>query len=469
MASPGRDRSSETANADHSNKTSPPSDNAPRPWAADSENPFIAFRRYADEQISSMLQSVMGLPSMTVPPFSDKSPYIEDKNNSRSLRKAEEDAGQDSNVAERSENHRQPCRWGHHHRDKEFSNHWEAHRRLSDFGFGSFFDGFPFNFGLPFLLPEHMFSDEDDQTWPLAYLLFSSYSPLYLERSQDHSRYHRKLSSLFSSRKPAELDPNEPRWRDAFEDLLRATNGQELLDQSTEPERSAQSADKWLRGLVQRGSLGNNWRLLGPESSPYGVSFEKFEQHGNDERGKDLQPSQDTRESRAGDVDSETELDLYDRFLEDIVNAHGRYSHAFADSPLMRLLEEERKRHMQQEETSQRLMQESVQSKDWLEYTSDGNKNLLASQSTPDNDSDADSRVVSTMTRSVRRTLADGSISIKTVKTKRFADGREESDESVEVTPPPSADANSLQSRRASDDDKQDKGSQGGGGWFWTR
>jgi hypothetical protein len=464
MAGCGRDRSSET-DTETPNKNTPSPDNAPRSWT-DSENPFIAFRRYADEQISSMMQSVMGLPSMAVPPFSDKWLDFEDKNNGRAMRKAEDEAKRDSDA--QSDNYQRPCRWGHHHTDREFSNHWDAHRRWSDSGFNSFFDGFPFGFGLPLPLMESMLADGNDQTWPLAYLLFSSYSPLYLERSRDRGRHHRGMFSLLSSRKPAELDPNEPRWRDAFEDLLRVTNEQELLDQSTESERTTQSADKWLRGLVQRGSLGNNWKLLSPEGSPHGLAFEKLEQHnknGYDQKSPSLQ---DARENIAESGDSETELDLYDRFLDDIAKSHERYSHAFADSPLMRLLEEERKRHMRQEEASHASLEENAQSKDWLEYTSDGNKNLLASQTITDEDSTTSSRVISIMTRSVRRTLADGSISTKTVKTKRFADGREESDESVEVTPPPSAEVNSNQSR-PSEHDKQDKDSGRGGGWFWTR
>ncbi|OKL63663.1 hypothetical protein UA08_00384 [Talaromyces atroroseus] len=462
MASSGRDRSSE-ADTQTLNKTAPPPDDAARPWT-DSENPFIAFRRYADEQISSMMQSIMDLPSMA-PPFSDKWLYFEDKNDSRAMRK--EEVGHDSDP--RSDNHWRPSRWGHYHRDNDFFNYWDAHRRSSDSGFHSSFDGFPLGFGFPFLLPESMFCDGDEETWPLAYILFSSYSPLHLERAHHRGRHQRRIfSSLFSSRKSAELDPNEPRWRDAFEDLIRVTNGQELLDQSTESERTTQSADKWLRGLVQRGSLGNNWKLLGPESSPHGVAFERLEQHNSNKHDQEPPSLQDTRENIVEGSDSETELDLYDRFLDDIAKSHERYSHAFADSPLMRLLDEERKRHMRQAETPQASIEETVQSKDWLEYTSDGNKNLLASQSTTDDDSTASSRIVSTMTRSVRRTLTDGSISTKTVKTKRFADGREESDESVEVTPPPSAEVNTHHSR-TSEEDKENNDSGRGGGWFWTR
>uniref|UniRef100_A0A093USW4 Uncharacterized protein n=1 Tax=Talaromyces marneffei PM1 TaxID=1077442 RepID=A0A093USW4_TALMA len=402
MANSGTGRSSDTT-AETLDKTVTPPDNK-----HDSENPFIAFRRYADEQISSMLQAVMGLPSTSVPPFSDKWPYFQNKDNNG------RDADRESDY--RTDDHRPSRRWGFH-RDEDFFDRWHNHRHFSDRGFHSLFDGFPMSLG-SFLFPESMLSNGDAQTWPLAYLIFSPYSPLYLERSQGHGRRHEgAFSSLFSLRKSEELDPNEPRWRDAFEDLLRVTNGQEMLDRNTESERSRQSADRWLKGLVQRGSLGNNWRLLGSEDSQRGIALERFQEPDHDRRGQD--PPQ---------------LDLYERFLDDIVNAHERYSRAFADSPLMRLLDEEH-----------------------------GNKSLLASQTTTDDNPTEESRIVSTMTRSVRRTLADGSISTKTVKTKRFADGREESDESVEVTPPPPSEKHTEQNRDS------DNGKDSYGGWFWTR
>lgn len=460
----GENRSNET-NTETNNKTPPPPDNAPRSWT-EAENPFIAFRRYADEQISTMLQSVMGLPSMSVPPFSDKWVYFENQDNSNKSDLVRKSNGDNERKPDsQAEGHWSPRRWNCQW-DENSHHGWDSHRRSSDFSFNSFLDSFPMNLGLSFLFPESMLSDGDTQTWPLAYLLFSPYSPLYLERSQERSRHHgRNFSALFSSRKPAEQDPNEPQWRDAFEDLLRVTNGQDLLDQSTESERSRQSANEWLRGLAQRGSLGDNWKLLGPEDSAHGFISQKMQSHSREKRGQDPQFSPDAREESSETNDAETELDLYDRFLDDIANAHERYSRAFADSPLMRLLDEERKRHMRREDNSQGPGDENAQSKDWLEYTFDGNKDLLASQSTSE-DVPSEPRVVSTMTRSVRRTLADGSVSTKTVKTKRFADGREESDESVEVTPPPSAEVDDNHSRTSGNDRQVQEHR---GGWFWTR
>ena len=67
----------------------------------------------------------------------------------------------------------------------------------------------------------------------------------------------------------------------------------------------------------------------------------------------------------------------------------------------------------------------------------------------------AQPRVISTMTRTERVRLPDGSVESKIVNIRRFADGREESDESVEVSRPQEG----LDSRPESDKPKN--------GWFW--
>lgn len=453
MANSDRSRPNDTP-AEAQNKVAPPPppDNKPD----NSENPFITFRRFADEQISSMLQSVMGLPSAVVPPFPDRWPYFQNQTGDNQETRPDSDRRRDSQRHSR--------RWGYYG-DEEYLDRWFNHP-FHESGFHSLFSGFPMGVS-PFLFPDSIFSDGDSQTWPIPYLLFSPYSPLHLERPRRHDhRLHSGLLSWFSSTdftNSKESNPNEPHWRDAFEDLLRVTNGQEMLDQSAESERSTQSPDKWIRGLVQRGSLGNNWRLSQSTGSRGDIVLEK----NHDYNTQDSSPQPKSAEyERKESQEAETELDIYDRFLDDIAQAHERYSRAFADSPLMRLLEEERKRHMERETVPKEdpeFAKPVSESKDWLEYTYDGHKNQLTSQTTTGADPADESRVVSTMSRSVRRTLADGSISTKTVHTKRFADGREESEESVEITPPPSEQIVSEQAQELND--KQEPR----GGWFWSR
>jgi hypothetical protein len=88
--------------------------------------------------------------------------------------------------------------------------------------------------------------------------------------------------------------------------------------------------------------------------------------------------------------------------------------------------------------------------------------------------------IVSTMTTTERRTLPDGTIETKRVLKKRFADGREESDESVERQSSPPSYTRPAASKPFKSDvlpaGSQDKQTQTdakentrprGGGWFW--
>jgi hypothetical protein len=449
-----------TQNTDARDKPSPPPTDTAR-TETEEQNPFIAFRRYADEQISSMLQSVMGIPSMMAPPHSNKWPQFDEETQQRLRRNetAEPNGDEDRSTDQWNRGH-----WGSGH-DGDFFGSWGFPRHSTN-AFESFFDErSPFGFG-GFFSPDSAFFGGDSQSWPIPYLLLSPYSPLHLERSQGRNRHQQgMLSSFFSPYEAVELDPSEPRWRDAFEDLLRVENGQALLDQSIGSDRSRQSPNEWLRGLVQRGSIGSNWRLTGPDDHRYGLTLERSQQYNDITGNPRIERQPDTeKENIIKKIEPETELDLYDRFLNDIANSHEKYSRAFADSPLMRLLEEERKRQLEQQEDQREPHTEKTESKDWLEYTANGNRELLDSQYTGDQSS-AEPNVVSTMTRTVRRTQPDGSISTKIIKTRRFADGHEESNESVEVIPPPTQKNENQQG--SSDEEKGDNNSSGG--WFWTR
>ncbi|KAH8702154.1 hypothetical protein BGW36DRAFT_372338 [Talaromyces proteolyticus] len=438
-------------NPESCSKPFPPS-TRPSP---EEQNPFIAFRRYADEQISSMLQSVMGLPSMMSSPQSNRWLHFEEESHQR-LRKTGEDGEQhpDGQSNGRWSNRQ----WRNKH-DDEFSESWNFlpfSFKLAD----SFIDDrSPFGFGGSFF-PENMLFGGDSQTWAVPYILFSPYSPLQLERPQGRGSNRGIFSSLFTFSE-TELDSTEPLWRDAFEDLLRLENGQPMLDPSTKSDRNRKTGKEWLQGMIQRGSISNNWKL-----SPYGISFKRSQQYNNEEA---VQGNSEIKyENRDENETSEpqTELDLYDRFLDDISSAHERYSRAFADSPLMRLLEEERKRHLEQAKVSGESNMEKTKSKDWLEYTANGNKEILDSQY-KDDQSSSEPRVVLTSTRTVRRTQPDGSVSTRTIKTRRFTDGREESDETEELIPPPAE--KSTKQNGSSNAENNDDDGKPTGGWFWTR
>jgi hypothetical protein len=301
--------------------SSPPSQ--PKTWHEE-ENPFVAFRRYADEQISSILQSVMGLPSTITQPtadhwvvFADDSNY---KNHTRQRRAGETDnAGTDSGREDgsstsknyesdydRSSTSKCP-RWSRRSDYDDFDKwRWHTHRArpFDFFGIDSFFDKpwsddrFPFPFGLfnPF---SDAFEEAELGAWPIPYLLFSPYSPLHLER-QSRLRANRDkgvFSSLVSSLNLSseEENPKEPRWRDAFEDLLRLENGKSMLIRDSQSLGKKETGSTWLRGLVERGSLGDRWKYL-PTPNGNGSSEILYEDQSQEEN-KNNKPALSSPES----------------------------------------------------------------------------------------------------------------------------------------------------------------------------
>ncbi|KAL1991881.1 hypothetical protein VTN49DRAFT_5189 [Thermomyces lanuginosus] len=456
-----------------------PLNDSRRPWH-DEENPFIAFRRYADEQISSMLQSVMGLPSMASTSFLDRW-FDTDLQKYRDWTRQRESDGSTSTSDDRSacacERRCPHGRAGWCPRDDW---PWGFGPRRLDELFDSFFDDhFPFGpRRFPFFFDWFGMS-HDSETWAIPYILFSPYSPLHLEQSRGDRR-RGVFSSLFSSMQNRAEIKDEPNWRDAFEDLLRIENGQPMLERSKDHDSRNESGRDWLRGLVQRESLGKGWKLITDNNSdgnsPWHFAIEKSGARENGERSKE-QSKDNTREN-AERHEPQTELDLYDRFLQDIFEAHERdYSRMFEDSPLMRMLAEERKRHLERwkEATEKWKQMETGRSEDWLEYSSESNQRLLKAEESNNNNASTPSEpsVISTMTRTERRTLPDGSIRTKTIKTKRFSDGREESDESEEVhhpqplLPPTQNESNTQSSPPEAQNEPNGKSSKGG--WFWSR
>lgn len=469
----------------------------------DSENnPFVAFRRFADEQVSSLLQSITGLPSAVSRPQSDRwMIFNEDQGyNSMAYRQrsdqinagergyttgpgADNSSSGDRNVApsdsekhsERSAQYHQPeqeDRWPSSSR----RNHRYGHSDF--FGFESLFDRFDDHF-LPFSSPFFhprlhstvfdMFEDTSSPAWPITYILFSPYSPLHLER-QAYYRAHNDrgvFTSLMSSFRPdSERDPTEPQWREAFEDLLRLENGKPMLDPQALTALKTETEKDWLQGLVKRGSLGDHWKYLSGTDN-HGWSGITFDQSSEDRHALPEKKPTETMENRE---EAETELDIHERFLSDLEEARKlRMLQDFATSPsrILDLLHYEAQRRQDGWNQSRGIAgaddeQSSEDTETWVDLVSGGNR-----KSVPETQVDSTStepvklaeesppRVISTMSHTERRRLADGSVQTKVVKTKRFADGREETDESVEVTHPQSGD------RKSSDSPKS------GGGWFW--
>ncbi|EAW14772.1 uncharacterized protein ACLA_001830 [Aspergillus clavatus NRRL 1] len=476
-------------------------------------NPFVAFRRYADEQISSMLQAVMGLPSSVSPPHSGHWAIFAEERGYKepNYRQIQNEDGTDGGYPSGSENgasgdteNQNPEGKSSRSRWPRSDNTWPSNQRRranepSDFfGFDSFFDSFfdrfwfddhfssrffhPFN--RPFFT--NMMND-DHATWPLAYLIFSPYSPLHLERQASY-RAHRDrgvFSSLVSSLNPSsERDPAEPHWREAFEDLLRLENGKPMLDREpTTAVTKKESGTEWLRGLVQRGSLGDRWKYVsGSDGQGWsGITLDSTEhaqknQHELEERRAEPQAKGETswKDSASG-TQPPTELEMYDRFLRDIEAREREFYKGVYESPLLRSLLEERRRLKNDIDLFEN-QNRGDDTDSWIDLVSGGNKSSVTeikSQSSPNSSTTAETSsttsttepqpyVISTRTTTERVRLSDGSIQTKTVKTKRFADGREETNESVEVvnSPQNSHDFSAGQESLENNHPKRN-------GWFW--
>jgi hypothetical protein len=491
---------------DDINRTNNP---PPSTESSHDRNPFVAFRRYADEQISSMLQSVMGLPSSISAPHSNQWAIFAEENNYREPNYRQRQTGEgkegeypsssttgtSGNTDNNGQDDKPPAssRWPRSD-DPWHSHHHGRFERPSDFFsldsfFDSFFDRFWFDdhFSSRFFHPFHQpfffnMLNDDSATWPLAYLMFSPYSPLHLERQASYRAQKERgvFSSFMSSLKPtSERDPAEPQWREAFEDLLRLENGKPMLDREPGTLAKKESGTEWLKGLVQRGSLGNRWKYVsGPEGQGWsGITLESIEPSDKDRARPNESSTQRARgEASWKDTESasETELDMYDQFLADIEARERDFFKGVYESPLLRSLLEERRRLKEEIEPFKKEGPRK-DTDSWIDLVSDGDKSTVPetpTQSTSGPSSASETRppssateqqpyVISTRTTTERVRLSDGSIQTKTVKTKRFADGREETNESVEVMNPPPKSQGSVAGQESLENQHKKTG------WFW--
>ena len=496
----------EDNNNNHPDHGHTPSDTRQdRDWEIES-NPFVAFRRFADEQVSSVLQSITGLPSTVSPPQPDNWTIFTNDDGYKSMAYRQKDGtdnaseqtypanggGATNSGGDRDDSanntEKTPPRASHLKGPKEVEL-WQRRHQFPDlFGLGSLFDEleehFPFS---PWSFPSHTLigANKTLLKWPLSYISFSPYSPLWLER-QSRYQAHREegvFSSLMSSlhlgsdSSPPEHDPNEPQWREAFEDLLRLENGKPMLDRSTSTPREPD--DNYMYGLAQRGSMGDRWKLIkdgDPRFPEYGLAYTHRKTDSTIMSADELRAPKDQEQLKAEAEEAQTELDLYDRFLLDIGGRAHEMASKASESPLLRSIIAEQQRMREESEEFQRgfdtFHQQTGQAGDdqgtddtesWLDLVSGGNRKSVpeapptepsvADQKPTDNVS---SNVVFTQTQTERRTRPDGSIWCKTIKTKRFADGREETDESIDV--------HHLQHEDAPSADSNEKPKNG---WFW--
>jgi hypothetical protein len=165
---------------------------------------------------------------------------------------------------------------------------------------------------------------------------------------------------------------------------------------------------------------------------------------------------------------------MYDQFLADIEARERDFFKGVYESPLLRSLLEERRRLKEEIEPFKKEGPRK-DTDSWIDLVSDGDKSTVPetpTQSTSGPSSASETRppssateqqpyVISTRTTTERVRLSDGSIQTKTVKTKRFADGREETNESVEVMNPPPKSQGSVAGQESLENQHKKTG------WFW--
>ncbi|KAI5305241.1 hypothetical protein KEM56_004929 [Ascosphaera pollenicola] len=474
-----------TATASNSMARDTPGEQPPRSaWEQDwvDDNPFTLFRRYADEQISSMLQAVVGLPSAFHPPTAGNWLYFEEQGptvlarsreggqgvgNERAADEAGGGGGNDHDSGRRNswyeavqsksksqsrEDGRSNPRQEPHDDDRSSLNDFfeDTRQWLGRPFHVSFFDELPpppfFDWDWPlrssawiqshFFPHSHFFDSiisSHGPGWALPYILFSPYSPIHLERSEQARRKPRsRLESWFGTpdAENTEAAPDSassttttptPDWRLAFEDLLRIEAGKSMLDVSSKEMWKKESGADWIYGMIDRGSLGDQWKLQ-RRTGRHGEDLVSLSYE--DERSKRNWEASSSRAGTTKSIDDSTEreptteLDLYDSTTQ--------------PSPDDKAAQLDQPSH---NTTSNKSLVEMIQEK--------------AKAIRQDGD-EKPARVVSTMVSTERKTMPDGTIHSKTTRTKRYSDGREEKSEWVEDTNP---DDDNSKNRR--------------NGWFW--
>ena len=425
----------------------PPSQDDPR-------NPFEAFRRFADEQMSALLMSLTGRPpnAPKVSPSessesNDDLPWIlrgTSEEARRRYRQAQREMNeylseQEAEAAERlgSRNDEQP-RCPYRPADQETPQS----------------DQMPFNKFVRKRMDEpdsDSSSAEDDlghwdsPTWPVRYLITSDYSPLYLETE-------------LRSQGPGQ------KWRHAFEDLIAIQSGMDM--ENRDSTRSKQCSGNWFDSMLHRELFGaprheaehDNPHSETPTSvdeagySPEGIhcqarhTLHAQSPNKQDRKHKDEADENDEydEDDNATDEDLEDSAEALAEIDQHIFGLHGPFF--FNTDFIQRLASQAFREASQLEDKSASRMQ--------MQSTDDKGKPSL----------------ISTLTTTERTTLPDGSVHTKMVLKKRFADGREENTETVHTSRDHrptivSEKADALQNGKT---DEAETPKQKTKGWFWA-
>ncbi|ETN43964.1 uncharacterized protein HMPREF1541_10829 [Cyphellophora europaea CBS 101466] len=449
------------------------------PWprsGQDDENPFIRFRRFADEQFKSFFS---GAPSL-------RHSFEESFERLAAQHRKEVDERVNA-IMERQHQYTRELEDAREHRDKVLQPQRPTAadfslRRSSDTAvFGrdeadSELDLYHGPFVSDLLDPFHNAGD----TYP--WLLSSPYSPLCLilpehRRLKGFTPETSILDAWLYQNRGAELQPNSEfdnkmarvPWQAAFTDLLSITQTGTMRPMGED--RGMESCPaKWLEELLRKDVLKlpkvltQAAKSLGEVGELRVPSMQGFRAHHSGNEWKQDEDDVDDYD----DYDDYDDADPEEKELDDEL-ALSRVSVA---STLARALDA-------MEEVVEGLLIPNP------ERSRQKATPKRASESIP---GQAPS-IVSTMTKTETRTLPDGSIEMKRVLKRRFADGMEEHEESVETSPGSrevpawlrthlaAADFPTVDKQTQTSDSEKDlvearmsakkETKQGEGGWFW--
>ena len=410
-----------------------------RQKAHDDANPFVLFRRFADEQMSTLMNGVFSISSLFGSPSTSPRRSVEDyekwlyeeRESSQRLSREAEEAGRIMDVYTRahkdnqhavqgyiSDNGSEPLRCPYRPAEQEKPgldmSHLEDNTRrcLSLIALG---------LPLPGSVLTAPVLGEQLSTDPVAYLLYSPYSPVRLEQ-QRHLR------------------DQGAKWREAFEDLLAVQDGQELPP-PRRLQRMSESTVDWVRGMIDLAidkaednpvesdsAVGNTSDTIGQHPELLSL-LEHANQLENDIDIDEHEDADNDDLVDEGEIET-TELDMYDRIFGSQQTSPNKTIWAAARS-------------------IPHLQPDSV--------PSDTKK----------------PNILSTLTTTERTTLQDGSVHTKVVLKKRFTDGREESTETVHyqnaVHQTQDAASKSVKDRGVGENGKDEgKKENRSSGWFWS-
>lgn len=421
----------------------PSDENNNREKAQDDANLFIAFRRFADDQMVTLMNGVFSISSLfasssTSPPHSVQcyEKWLrEARDSSQRVAHEADEAGRIMDVYTRA--HKE----GQHAIQESTSNDDSEPLRcpyrparqetprpekpcldicLMDEATRSCLSLAALSLRLPNTILTTPLLGEQLPSVPIAYLLYSPYSPVRLEQ-QPH------------------LCDHGAKWRQAFEDLLAVQNGQELPPMCSQ--RMPESSVDWVKGMIYL-AICKREEDSGESSSATGKTSEAIKQDpgfmshfssaGQPENDADEGEDADNDDlDDEGDVEA-TELDMYNRMLGSQQPSTNGPASAAARSFA----------HLQRD-------------------------------SFPSDTVSKAPSVLSTLTTTERTTLQDGSVHTRVVLKKHFSDGREESTETVhhqnavrQTQDAPSKSSKDEDAKKTNQDKetKENKSS----GWFWS-